>query len=360
MQKKMIPILSVLTLTAFLSTEAVAGLKKIKAKGEAPYSMGAVAHVRRAAVEDAKKSAVRKYASHFDSSRFRIFEKALPQVDAGIDSYVVEYEILEGKNKTTKQYEVMIEATIDETRIELLITSVSGEMAGSSDLEAPYITFLLVAREAESIKTFKDKVTDIEQKTTSVAAEERTTVEGEGLALDSHEEEIKAVTTGGSIERKSAQERYRVFMVTDADAAVNEVFTKAGYENVDPRDAEIDIQAFLDEYSIGDDITATTRSSALNQCKGLTISFFAIGHMDVGPPEKDSATGMDRVYVKVSAKVTDLKGRLPRTLASVRGIQYAGIGSNPQVARQNALNTAATRMAKDLVDQLRAKGVRTN
>ena len=80
--------------------------------------------------------------------------------------------------------------------------------------------------------------------------------------------------------------------------------------------------------------------------------------MDVGLPEKDEATGLTRVYVTVTAKVSDLAPKFPKTVASIAGKPYAGLGSNAQVAKQNALNEAATRSASELVDQLRMKGVK--
>ena len=93
-------------------------------------------------------------------------------------------------------------------------------------------------------------------------------------------------------------------------------------------------------------------------CKENEISYLAVANMDVGLPEKDPNTGLTRVYVAVTAKVSDLTKRFPKTVASISGKPYAGLGSNPEVAKRNALNTAAEKSAKVLVDLLRAKGVR--
>ena len=79
--------------------------------------------------------------------------------------------------------------------------------------------------------------------------------------------------------------------------------------------------------------------------------------MDVDLPQTDEATGQQRVYVKVTAKVSDLTSKLPTTVASLVGVSYAGLGPNPQVAKQNALNEAAVKSAADLLDQLRLKNV---
>lgn len=336
---------------------AEAGSVKVKAKGSVPYGLRAGKSARREAVEDAKKNAVRNYASKWDSARYEMFDKAFIQVEDNIDQYVLSYVLLDsGKNKTTKQYEAYIEATLNDNAIERLVRETASSMASGSGGEAPYITMIMVGREPETQKRFKTKKTDIAQSTHSGSSEENVT----GNSADFYEEETARVTSGGSSERKADQIKYRTFTVTDVDAAISEVFTKAGYEVVDPRDVELEVSYFQMEYSAGANITASSRRDAIRQCREMEIAFFAIGNMDVSLPEYDEVSGMDKVYVKVSVKVTDLRKRLPKTVASIRGVQYAGLGSNPEVARQNALNMAAEKSAKDLIDQLRAKRVLAN
>jgi hypothetical protein len=74
--------------------------------------------------------------------------------------------------------------------------------------------------------------------------------------------------------------------------------------------------------------------------------------------KKDGVSGLTQVVVTVTARITDLAGRFPKTIASIAGQPYAGLGQDPQVAKQNALNEAATRSASELLDQLRLKGVK--
>jgi hypothetical protein len=66
---------------------------------------------------------------------------------------------------------------------------------------------------------------------------------------------------------------------------------------------------------------------------------------------------LPQVFVKVEAKITDLRGKLPKTVAAVAGEYYQGCGENVQVATQNALLAAARQAAAKLVDQLRAKSL---
>lgn len=338
---------------SFFSTWADA--VKVKAKGTAPYSLGAFSSVRKDAVENAKMNAVKKYAADFDAPRYKIFEQGFGQIEANIDQYVMNYELIDSdKNKKTKQYEVWIEASVNVSEINRLIQKLSPKSAGNQ--EAPYITLLMVGREPENRKSFKAKKTDVAQSVQSGTSEESVT--GNGASF--HNEEIASSTTGGSVEHKADQVKYRTFTVTDVDAALAEVFSEAGYEVVDPLDAELDVQMFKIEFSAGADITASSRREALAQCRDLEISFFGIGYMDVGMAQIDPVSGMNQVFVKVSAKITDLRKRLPKTVASVRGVQFSGLGPTPEVARQNALNAAAKAGAEDLVGQLRSKGVMAN
>lgn len=345
----------VLTLGEVFSSEA--GVVKVKAKGSVPYGLRAGKNTRREAIEDAKKNAVRNYASKWDSARFKMFEKAFPKVESNIDRYVLSYVLLDsGKNKTTKCYEAFIEATLDDNAIEALVKATASSVASGNGGEAPYITMIMVGREPEIQKSFKAKKTDIAQSSDSGSSDESVS----GGSVEFQKEETVRATSGGSVERKADQIKYRTFTVGDVDAAMNEVFAKAGYEVVDPRDVDLDVFMFQTEFSAGADITASSRKEAIRQCREMEVAFLAVGNMDVGMSQYDDVSGMDQVYVKVSVKVTDLRKRLPRTIASIRGVQYAGLGSNPKVARQNALNMAAEKSAKDLVDQLRAKGVLAN
>ncbi len=67
---------------------------------------------------------------------------------------------------------------------------------------------------------------------------------------------------------------------------------------------------------------------------------------------------MTRVYVSVNGKVMDLRGRFPKTVASVGPVQYAGLGPDIIVARRNALRQAGEHAAHDLTSKMQAKGIK--
>ncbi len=354
---------TVLALTAFLALTLAgrAEIVKVKGKGEVAYtgifSPGSAAE--RAAIVEAKKSALSRFAAGFDSARFELYKRVEPQVVAHLDDYVTDFTPLDQQtDKTSKRFSITIEASINATLLENAIQKSVGAAPAAG--AATYMTFVFVAREQASRKAFDAKRTVVEINETAQAGSEKTGIAADGQSAERSAESssVAKKTTGGNTETKADELVYRVTTITEVDNAVNSVLTKAHYETVDPVDAGLDVAAFKNDFSSGSDISPATRSSAIKTLKEKEITFLALANMDVGLPEKDEASGMTRVYVTVTAKVTDLTAKFPKTVASIAGKPYAGLGANAQVAKQNALNEAAGRSAGELVDQLRMKNVR--
>ncbi len=217
-----------------------------------------------------------------------------------------------------------------------------------------------MARELASRKVFDAKRTTVEINEASRSNSEKDSAGADGQSADSSLEtgSVAKKTTGGNTELKADVLAYRVSTATEVDNAVNAVLTKARYESVDPTDAGLDIELFKNDFSSGSDISPATRTAAIKTLKEKGIGFMAVANMDVGLPEKDEVSGQIRVYVTVTAKVTALAAKFPKTVASIAGKPFAGLGPNAQVARQNALNEAATQSAIELTDQLRSKSIR--
>lgn len=349
-----------------------AELVKVKGKGEIVYKsnifkQGQGSEEERAAITEAKKNALTRFAADFDSARFELFKKIEPEVLANIDQYVTDYTQLDAQvDKSAKRYTVIIEASVNSTLVESTINKSSTAKAPVAAGAAPakaggsYITFVFVARELASSKAYDDKRTTVNINETNKAGAQTSKIAEDGQSATASEETVVVVknTTGGNTEKKANELTYRVTTVTEVDNAVNSVLTKASYEVVDPVDAGLNVDSFKSDFGGGNDISPATRTAAIKNCKEKEINYIAIANMDVGLPEKDEASGLVRVYVAVTAKVSDLAPKFPKTVASIAGKPYAGLGSNAQVARQNALNEAATRSAGELVDQLRMKGVK--
>ena len=363
---------SILFVALACTLTAQAELVKVKGKGEIVYKSnifkpGQGSDEERAAITEAKKNALTRYAADFDSARFELYKKIEPDVVANIDQYVTDYTQIDSQvDKSSKRYTVVIEASINTTLIENAINKSSGANAPATAGTTPakaggsYMTFVFVARELASRKDFDAKRTTVDINESSEAGAQKNKVADDGQSGETSLDKSSVVkhTTGGNTETKAEDMAYRVTTVTEVDNAVNSVLTKANYEVVDPVDAGLSVDNFKSDFSNGSDVSPATRTAAIKNCKEKEINYIAIANMDVGLPEKDEATGLTRVYVTVTAKVSDLAPKFPNTVASIAGIPYAGLGSNAQVAKQNALNEAATRSASELVDQLRMKGVK--
>lgn len=354
----------VVLLPLLLPWTASGELVKSKGKGEVTYRFTLGVADERAAIAEAKKNALSRYAATFDAPRFELYKKIEPAVLADVDQYVSDYTELDHQNDTaTKRYTVVIEASINATLIENAIQQNSAQAtnggAGQKG-ETSYITFVFVARELATRKFYDAKRTTVDRTESADKGAESSTVSENGQSAGHSLDKDSMVerTTGGNTELKAEELSYRVSTISEVDNAVNAVLTKAGYETVDAVDAGLDVDGFKKDFSEGNDIGSATRTAAIKTCKEKEIKFFAVANMDVGLPQKDEATGMMRVYVTVTAKVSDLSPKFPKTVASIAGKPYAGLGPDPQVAKQNALNEAATKSAADLVDQLRFKNVK--
>lgn len=355
----------VLVVLLAVPVHSLAGYVKVKAKGESPEGglFGLSDGDKAKAVFDAKKKAILKFTSHFESARLKLFEPLLEKVLANLDEYVPEVEIISSeKNQATKRYEVIVEASVDESRLERLIAEnvakagKPGEKAG----EPLAMTFLFVARETQSVKTFQERVTDKMARESSGSAQESDGVSEDAGTYRGEYKKVDevAVTTGGSTLRQADEIQYAgVATVSEVDAKVTEVFSKADIQVTDPADVGVDVAALKKQFAVGSDISGEVRKAALDACRAAGVDLVAIGTMDTGVADKDAATGLSRVYVTVTAKITDLRKKLPVSVASIGPIQFAGLGTDAQVAKRNALIESATKATKDLVDQLRSKGL---
>lgn len=354
--------MAVLLAMLLLPVQGRANLVKVKGKGEVVYTgvFKQGSEEERTAIVAAKKNAITRYAAGLDASKFELFQRVEPEILANLDLYVTDYiQLSQETDKTSKRYSVVIEASINQALVENLIKK-STQSKAAPGSEASYLTFVFVARELASAKKFDEKRTTVEISEASSNTSETAAISEDGQSSTGATEanSVAKKVTGGNTERKATELTYRVMTVTEVDNAVNAVMTTAGYETVDPVDAGIEVEAFKTDFSSGSDISAATRKAAIAVLKENQVRYLAIANMDVGLSAVDEVSGLQRVFVTVTAKVTDLSTKFPKTIASIAGKPYSGIGSDEQVARQNALNEAARQSASELVSQLQVKNVR--
>jgi hypothetical protein len=363
-------ILAILTLGLIGNSLCMAELVKTKGKGEIVYQglfqEGSLEE--RTAIASAKQNALTRYAASMDPARYELYKRVEQEVLAHIDDYITDYVVIDKQiDKDSRRFSIVIEGSLNTTLLESTIQRSSAAAAPGAG-EQSNLTFIFVARELEARKIFDAKRTNVSINEGSQAVSEKDAVAPEGQSTQSamNSSSVSKTTAGGNTEIKADALTYRVATVAEVDSAVNAVLTNAHYETVDPNDAGLDVEKFKADFSSGNDISAATRAEAIAILRKNDVRYMAIASMDVGLPESDPVSGLIRVFVTVNAKVTYLPPvpaegqprRLPKTVASIAGKPYAGLGPNPQVARTNALNEAATKSAQELTDQLRMKNIR--
>jgi hypothetical protein len=339
---------------------------KVKGKGEIVYQGSKPLPIEeQAAITEAKKNAITRFTADFDSDRFALYKRIEPAVLANLDQYVTDYTQLDQEiDKPSKRYMVIIEASINTALIENAIQKSSGPavqpVASTTPAEVNYMTFLFVAREVISSQAFDTRQNTVLQTESSEHGKEANPISEDGQSAEHSLDKstVAETSTGGSTVTRANELTYRVETVTAVDNAVNSVLTKAGYETVDPVDAGLDVEAFKRDFGGGDDISPATHTAAMKTLKEQhIIRYFALANMDVDLATKDGVSGLSQVIVTVTATITDLTP-IPHKIASIAGKPYAELGQDDLVAKQNALNVAATRSASELLDQLRMKGIK--
>ena len=309
----------------------------------------------------ARQAAVVLYRGDCAPARRQLLEKMAAEVDANIMRIVPLLDVLNERiDKEHKTLELSATATIDVGLIDAIIKSglAAATTAATPAKEKVPMVFIFMSRKIAGITTSDGKKVSFQKNTKQAAESEKTKAGGKGVDVDYNMEDLTVKEYGGKSIDKAQVVEWVADTVSSVDTAINEVFTQAGYETTDAVDVEgLNIRKFREDYGVGDDVKPETRQEANKHLRGLEVGYFATGHMDVSLPAKHEVSGLPQVFVKVEAKITDLRGKLPKTVAAVAGEYYQGCGENVQVATQNALLTAARQAAAKLVDQLRAKGL---
>jgi len=364
MQLRKIFVLSVVLL--LLSSLAMAEIVKQQGVGQTTYKGwgSPSSDVKQEALEKAKKSAIGKYSASFSTAKMMNYEKIRNTVEADLDRYITDYRVIDDDtDKSAKRYSVVIDASINASLIEVELQKVSAVQNTSSD-EQSLLSFVFIAREVTSRKSFDAKRSKRVVEESTVEESEEAHVDGEQIGYASESLKDTVRKTGGSTTQKSDQLEYDVSNAEDINSVMNGIFSSAGYEVIeavylqDESGGLVNVEDFMEDFRFGDDISGATRRNAAKGCRNVGIDYFAIGTLDVGVKDIDPVSGLTRVYVSVNGKIMDMRKRFPKTVASVGPIQYAGIGPDQSVAKRNALRQAGENAAKDLTSKLRAKDIK--
>jgi len=341
----------------------------VKGKGDVPYDSSMFsskpdAETRQKAVRAAKESAWKRYTSTFNAAKLKLYSRVEPEILANLDQYIVDSTVVdESLDKDARVFSVVIRASINETALENKLNDSGGGLAAPGGGQGAMFSFIFVAREAESVKSFDARKTDIRAEEKTLNGSQDAAVRGGAASYGENSKSMSTVTQGGSTLRKADEMKYRLRSAADVDAAMSDVLSSSGFDVVAYTDVVSNCggtspDVIKADFTAGDEISPQARKGAIDGARACSVTILAVGTLDVGMQDVDPVSGNQRVYVSVRAQVWDIAAKLPRKIASVGPVQYAGLGPNPEVAGRNALILASKESAKAIVDQLNAKGVR--
>jgi hypothetical protein len=355
------------TLLAGLLAASAVQAAEVQGKAEVPYesgffSKGPDAELRQAGVAAAKANAWNRYTATFNPARMKSYKAIQKDILANIDEYIIDYSILdESVNKDTQLFSIAIRANINDAAVDARLNA-SGQ-GPTSAADGQIFSFVFVARETSNLKSFSDRKTSITQAESDMSANQSGDMSGGGASVGESSSSTSKTTSGGSTLKKADERTYRLRSGSDVDAALTETLTGYGFEVVGYTDVFSNCggpapDVLNKEFTSSDEMTPQSRKSAINAARDCDVKYFSVGTLDMGLSDVDPVTGNKRVYVSVRGQIWDISSRLPRRVASVGPIQFAGLGPDADVAARNALRLAAEQSAKTMVDQLNSKSVR--
>ena len=341
---------------------SVTGIAAINYEGGV-FSSEVDAETKDKAVQKALLSAWKKYTSTFNAAKYKAYMKMESDFTDNLDQFIASSHVIDEKNNSDdRKYTVAVKAVINDVAVDSKLSSASA--AGNTGSgEGSLFSFIFVARDTAAVKSYDAKKTSISKSESASSSKENSAMSGSGMVAGESRKSISKTTTGGSTVRKADKMKYVVSSAADVDAAMNEVLSPAGFEVVDYADIVSECggaepEVIKNEFSTQAELSRSVRKSAISGARECEVPLFAIGTLDAGMEDTDPTSGLKRVYVSVNAKVYNIVKRLPKKVASVGPVQYAGLGPSAVVAKRNALAKAAREAAHSIVDQLNAKGVK--
>ena len=323
---------------------------------------------RAEALQQAKLSAWRSYTSTFNAARSRSYSASSAQFEQQLDTFLTNTTVLDEMiDQEASIIRIAVRVGINTGIVDAAFNELAqaGQTSSQASGPASMLSFVFVAREVDSIRAFDDRRTVVEKNESEATQRDELSDSGNVVSGNTSSSSISSSTTGGSTLTKADEISYDVSSASDIDSAIGQVFAGNGFEVIPYVDVfgfcgGASMDAIRSEFADSDTLTAGTRTAAIKAASSCDVELFAMGTLDVGlqQDEVDPATGNRRVFVSVRGQIWDIGRGLPRQVASVGPVQYAGLGPDRQVAKRNALIEAAEDAGRVLVDQLNAKGIR--
>ncbi len=328
-------------------------------------------------------NAVERLVAGDGESSTRAFERIRDSLTTRFDQIVLGVlELSRSVDTDSKQVTMHVRADISDARLRDLLRATAANTSATA-AERSMMGMFMLARSQIGVQRF-----DVERRESSSTmanarvdgradsarkAHEAESLKGASVTLDDRVTSTRGITlsaeststvarSGTSIARAD-RVAYTVAAAQDLESAIGSKLNVAGYEPVEGALLEDDGEPpLLDEvradFGTGDDLKATTLRRMLAAARRQSVRFVLVGFVEGGLPSTDEVSGSQRVDAKVTAKVYDLSGRLPRTVVTVGPTVHFGLGPDAGTARTNAIKSAAEETARAVLDQLSNKQVR--
>jgi len=168
MRKLLISIIVICTLISF--SVSMSAIVKVKVKGIIETkNKKPKPDEKNSALQNGKVQALKKYISGLDSQRLQILNELMPEIQANLDTYILESTNLSDGEYINGQWEINLEVSINDAQIEQLVNSRMKDKMAQKD--ETYLSFVYVAREVGSVEKFDASISKQQNANTKISGD---------------------------------------------------------------------------------------------------------------------------------------------------------------------------------------------
>lgn len=355
---------------------ALAQVVQVKGVGTISYGTELTAITKEKAYQKAQVSAVERYFAENGEAESENFEAIEDKITENLDNFILNTTVLNEQDQPgLKKYSISVKVELNVAKLRNTLRK-SSAVSKAGAYEKSQMVYVFVGREASSVRSFDTRIVKRREESAQGSVNETRSKRGsEGESISetsiSTSESVREkknvsssmsgrVETGGSATRKADETTYRLLPMANAKTSITSVFSQAGFVVADPEFVlgDREFKAMNNDFSSGNDVAPATMRSIVGSLKKAQVPLLVLATLDVGAPDQDGATGMQRVAVTVVGRVLDVSSGLPREVASVPAVQYFAVGQDNASAINKGLKDASLAAAREVVSRLNAVGTR--
>ena len=354
----------ILPLLVLFSYGTNAAEVKVTAVGKMKYVNEYSEDVKDEAIILAKKAALKKATRKYPKAKLKLIRQMKDEFFNNYDDFVVEAKVQREKhNEKNKVFRVSILAIINQDAIEAFLEENS---ESSSDVESNFGIVAIVTDQV-SVKEFDERRVQIKSNESQKVNEERGGATSTKAISSTSQKSMSVTESGGSTTKKrdDVAWAYNGPMSEEAFNNFSEELEELGfspmdYLELDLSEIEVGDLEDLGQYvnkrgTIPGKIIKIMRNSAVENEWNL----FGYATIQVGLASKAKNSSMYKIPAIVSFKTWQIndEGRA-KSVASVKKTPAYGTGSDKEVARTNAINSAVELAMNTVLSKLQQKGIR--